>query len=294
MNKNNSSLGIFLVMLGGFLILKNLNIITWSIIPGIFDLWPIVLVIIGINIIFNKNKMINTISWILFFLILVAYGYIQEEKYINMNAMGNESIIIENKLDVENGSLDLKLGAVNLDIDSTESVLVKGYVPKGRVDYNVDFKNDNKRAIVSFEENNNLNMYNRIREKDYMFYINEDILWNIDAKIGAANSKFDLSNLKVKDLNIDSGAGNFKLILGDKLYNNNININMGAGNIEIFTKEDLGLKVDFKGLVKDIELPNSNWEKFDTYYLSPNYNTSQKKVNIDIKMGAGNIKVIEK
>ncbi|KXZ40251.1 hypothetical protein JWYL7_1326 [Alkalithermobacter thermoalcaliphilus JW-YL-7 = DSM 7308] len=67
MNKNNLSSGIFFIILGVFLVLKNMNVITWSILPAFFDLWPLILILIGINIIFNKNKIIIIVSLILFF-----------------------------------------------------------------------------------------------------------------------------------------------------------------------------------------------------------------------------------
>ncbi|KXZ40250.1 protein of unknown function DUF2154 [Alkalithermobacter thermoalcaliphilus JW-YL-7 = DSM 7308] len=209
-----------------------------------------------------------------------------------MNLVGNENIVLGKQIDTETANLDLKLKASDLNIKSTEDDLIKVYAPKQRLEYNVDFSD--KKAFVSFFEKEELDIYNKIQQKDYDFYLNKDILWNIDAKIGVVNSTVDISNLKIKRLNIDSGAGNLKIILGDKNDISDINVKMGAGNVEIIIPDNLGVKIDTKGLIKDINFPNSDWEKIDNYYLSPNYKEFDKKVNLEIVMGAGNIKVYQR
>jgi len=42
------------------------------------------------------------------------------------------------------------------------------------------------------------------------------VLWDIDLKFGGTDGEIDLSSLKVEEFELDGGAGNIKLILGDR------------------------------------------------------------------------------
>ncbi len=71
--RNNLFLGIFFVFLGVFFLLSNFNIINFSISAAIFDLWPLFFVMLGIHLI-SRKKLVKTISWIVFFAIIILYA----------------------------------------------------------------------------------------------------------------------------------------------------------------------------------------------------------------------------
>ncbi|KPU42288.1 hypothetical protein OXPF_40730 [Oxobacter pfennigii] len=75
MKKESIGAGIFLVSLGLLFLLINFGVLDWSIFEAFFDLWPGILIVIGLNIIFNNNRIIKIITWLIFLAAVIAYGY---------------------------------------------------------------------------------------------------------------------------------------------------------------------------------------------------------------------------
>lgn len=83
MKRRNLFLGVFLIFLGIFFLLNNLNIIDFSIWSAIFDLWPLFLVMLGIHLISTKQS-VTIISWALFFLIIIIYAINTQGNFLNI------------------------------------------------------------------------------------------------------------------------------------------------------------------------------------------------------------------
>ena len=60
MNNRRLIGGIVLIILGILFLLTNLGYISFDVLFGIFDLWPLLFVIAGINILFNKKMYLPT------------------------------------------------------------------------------------------------------------------------------------------------------------------------------------------------------------------------------------------
>lgn len=81
MKRKNLFLGVFFVFLGIFFLLNNLNIIHFSIWVALFDLWPLFLVILGIQLISNK-PLVQITSWVLFFGTIILYTILKQHSGI--------------------------------------------------------------------------------------------------------------------------------------------------------------------------------------------------------------------
>lgn len=87
MKNERFKLGIVLVAVGILIILFRFDVldirIINSIIGSLFALWPLILVVVGINMIFSSNNFVRTITWISFvtLLILHSLGYIPEKLF---------------------------------------------------------------------------------------------------------------------------------------------------------------------------------------------------------------------
>lgn len=92
MKKGNLFLGVFLIFLGIFFLLNNLNIIDFSIWATIFDLWPLFLVMLGIHLI-SRKQTITIISWIIFFLIIIIYTINTQGNLFNIEMFNFKNLI---------------------------------------------------------------------------------------------------------------------------------------------------------------------------------------------------------
>ncbi|MGF7056587.1 LiaF transmembrane domain-containing protein [Brassicibacter mesophilus] len=291
MKKNSIFLGVFFIFIGLFWLLSNMGLITWSIWEAVVDLWPLVFVIIGISIIFNDKNIIKSIAWIIFLVIIFAYGFFIQYNENQPFKSASPSFELQSNQNIKNAELSIDLSGVNLNIDSTKNNLINTSISSPYVIHNVSYGNNNETASIEFKEKKHRTFPVTKKSYNATYNLSDNIIWDIDANIGAVNGKIDLNNIKAKSLDIDCGAGKLDIMLGTLLENSNIDIEAGATSVNLIVPSDLGVKIRFDGGLKSSNLGELGWTKTDTYYISPNYTNANSKVDIDIDIGVGNLSV---
>ncbi|NLO96468.1 MAG: hypothetical protein GX091_00050 [Peptococcaceae bacterium] len=74
----NIWLGIILILIGAIWLLKNINVVPFSLIEMFFDslgkLWPLLLIGVGLSLILKKNQTIKLIIWLIILAAIILYG----------------------------------------------------------------------------------------------------------------------------------------------------------------------------------------------------------------------------
>ncbi|HHV98272.1 MAG TPA: hypothetical protein GXX36_01660 [Clostridiaceae bacterium] len=295
MKSKGIGIGIFLLLAGVFLLLINLRIINWSIFYAIVDLWPLFLVAIGINIIAGKRQAIKIITWVLLLAVFVTYGYINRGKYNRNNAQdGNRVYTVEKLAETEKGDLKLSLGGLSFNIGPERDYLLEGVATKPAIKYSVDYDDGNRIARIDIKQANERFIVDNVTGRNgysYELNLNDNVKWDIDAKIGAVSGTMDLSDIRVDDLDADLGAGKLDIIFGTANEITNVKINAGASKVGLVFPEEAGVRLKVKGMFNSNDLGNLNWKEEDGYYISPNYDEALSKINVDISMGIGQLSV---
>jgi len=291
MKNRNIEFGVFILTVGIILLLANIGIINWSIMGALFDLWPAIFIVIGVNIIFRNNSIVRIITWLIFMAAIVSYGYFFNGSSIMHGGQAAKNITIEKASETEQGELKLKLGGIKLNVDSTDTSLLDSAISNPDIKHKVEYSSGKKMASVQFERENLFIMGGSRSLNDCRFSLNDSILWDIDVDAGAVSGTIDLTNLLVKDLDVDMGAGSIKLVLGNKNKNTNVKIDAGASSFDVVLPKDAGVRIKLDGALNNTNLKNLGWNKQGNYYTSPNYNAAERKIDMDVGMGAGRFTV---
>lgn len=293
MKSKNLLIGIVLIFLGAFWMLDNMGLIHWSIWSVLSQLWPLILIVVGVNIIFSKVKYIRLITWGIFFILFIVFGLYQQLQYGNEAFLnGKQDFILEKRAETKQGELNLQLGGGNLDLNGTDDKLLKAYIPNPGVQNKVKFENENENVVIDFEQRKEMIKIGTRKTYNYKFHLNKDIVWDLKGQVGAVNGTFDLSELYINKIDLDVGAANMKIIMGDRAIASELDINGGATNIDFIVPENVGVRVNMEGVLKDTNLDNLGWNKIDNYYLSPNYEKADRRIDIDIDLAIGRFNVI--
>lgn len=290
MRKSNAGFGLFLVMIGVLWLLSRTEYVGWFTIHSLLTLWPLIIIIIGINIIFNK-ELIKVISWILFFAIIVSYGYVNNNDKYNLGGK-NTTYTVERDQDVKHGELKVELGGLYLNIESSENELFEANINLPNVHVKTDDKEENM-------------IYASVTKKNYTFKrvnnnysgviaLSNDVVWDMDLSMGAIKAEFNLKDMMVKRIDIKAGAGDFQLHLGNKYSLTGISIETGATNVDIVIPKDVGVKVDSTGALYSLNLNDKKdfgWEKIDGVNYSSNYESAASKIEIEVKTAMSNISI---
>jgi hypothetical protein len=295
MKNRNAGLGVFLISIGIIWVLVNLGIINFSIFDSLLVLWPLVLIVIGVAVIFRESTLIKVVAWLLFLAVIVFYGSTVGNKATLKNkSEENKRITIEKHEQTRFGELKLVLGGMNIDFDSKTHNLLEseiGATYAEDVNYTLSYRNGKETAVINFTRAPKFVLERASVNSKSEFHLHEDVIWDMDIKVGAIRGTIDMSRLKVRSFNMDTGASSLNLICGNNHEESEIKINAGASNIKLSVPEEAGVRIKIKGLAISRNLDKPHWKKQDEYYFSPNYFNSKNKINIDIKLGAGKLSV---
>lgn len=286
--------GMILVMLGIIFLIANLGIISWSFIFNIFTLWPLVLIIVGINFIFRRNYIVRTGSWIFLIVAVLGYSIIYDHDYGNYSYNSNYTqaadAVIKDE-EVASSELELKLGGTELDLYGGNEKYLVDISANDKIHHRVESYKDNKHAII-FVENSSKEFFGRRRINHKIdLSLNTEIPWVINAKVGAIKGRLDFSDIELTELNIEVGAGDLDIQFGELAYITSANINAGASNLKLHIPNDLGVKINSSSVLSNTNLSGLGWTKLGNEYISPNYDEAESKIHLDIKMGIGNMNV---
>lgn len=306
MSRKGIGAGMFLIMAGLLAILMQMGVFSWSILMVFVNhvelTISLILIVVGINIVFKKYPFVKVLTWLAFFAVMIVYGYYAEGNIEKDNNDINQTYLIEKDDKTKNGELKLKASALSFIVGSTESNLLDGIVKNTGIEHKVNYKNDNKTADIKFETNDKRVFQNFFKsllstgeisiDRKCNLNINSDIIWELNMKLDAVDSDMDFTDLKVKQLDIDGDASSFKLTLGKKYEDTKVGIDADASKVEIFVPLQSGIRVKVEGAVSTTDFKDIDMEKEGLYYLSKNYNEADNKIDLNVEIDAGSLKIV--
>jgi hypothetical protein len=301
-DKKNSSIGIGIafVIAGLFLMAYRFGYIDFNIFWSLVNLWPLILVAIGVSIIFRRNPWIKGLVWILLIVAVVLYGYYGEGK---MFFFGHQVIdydltetITELKLEDEtkSGKIVMNLGAGAINIGSTDDYTAVARYPDEITDISTEFSNGGKDFELRMNHNDKYLPRPRVNMNGFTYdlELQENVIWDIDIDMGAMDMEMDLRDLDFNKLDLDLGAGDIDIYLGNPAEKSNISIDSGVSDIKVFIPEDVPVKIRFDGGIKDIDFTgDSSFNKNGDYYESDNFTGSAPYYYLDISTGVGELTI---
>ena len=285
MDNRKLTVGVILIILGILFLLANLGYISFDVLFGILDLWPLLLVVAGVNILFNKKPIIVLVTWVIFFAALILYGIF----YGGVNTDVDFKTHFVKPAETSYGKLNLDIGAARVGVDSEKNNLLKVDAQGAKLRHNNTYKNDMETAIFNFANKNHSPAIYSTRGSNYNFKLNENVIWDLDLDLGAISGTLNLENIATRSVDLDMGAGNLNIILGNKYGKSDIEIDSGASNINIAVPRDAGVKIKLDSSLSKINMDDLNLIKLGDHYISPDYEEKDVKLGFRINMGVGRV-----
>lgn len=300
--KRENGLGMILVFAGTAWILDGTGLIRINWTKSFETLWPVILIAIGLNLMTRKRKRLNIIIWLLTFAIFIGFGIRKGNEPSRL--FGNNSILdtkiyqtisadtkpFEKEVPLpkgtEKGKMILNLGAVNLSLSKGRGDLFV------KVDSNIpNLKQhifEGKQAIIEYNHEK-YDLANVVR--NFNLQMNPELPWEIEANLGAADGKLDLSGISVEKIDLAIGAGDIELYIGEQEINTDIYLRAGVAELVAYIPEKAGLKVKSGNFLTDVTFDNIALECKNGEYQSENYKKAGQNIVMDIITGISAIKI---
>ncbi len=323
-NKNNIFWGAILVAFGFYFLGITNDWFQFEIsMREIAKFWPLLIILGGIAVLFNERKTIYNPTTALLVAFAIPLGiyhasnsavdnfkeeindefnfdwHDNDDDYDsdsteNFNS-STQNFSIELDKEIEEATLEIGGGAAEFHLEETsgnnlfqaETKLFGGKYSlteekKGKL-HDIEFTMNNKNNSRSFK-------FGKGESNDVYLKLNKKPIWNIDLNIGAGDLKFDLSQYKVKSIDVKTGAANLNLKMGSLVPNSLINVESGVAKVKISVPKESACEIEMDGALnaKDFE----GFSKSSTgTWRSSNYDISKNKVSIKIKSGLSAVSV---
>ncbi len=300
-DRSNIIFGTVLICLGILFLLNTFNLISWHTWNLIIRFWPLILVIIGLNILLKRSKL----WWIVPIIIIVLFvtlifgspesirpfrNYFSDKEY-----SGNYSYSRDIKEELDNFQVDInyKAGVFVLSDTDDEDKLCNAnltyYDIKPEIDYN--YKRTSRRGHLTLEQQGEVRFNNLADNNLWKLKLSREFPLSIIMNAGAGKIDMDISNLKVSKLNVNAGVGDLTIEYND--YDTESTINSGAANIKLYIPSQTAVKITTSAVLNNNNFEEAGLIKLSNkLYQSENIGEAEHRVNIDISTSASNIDLI--
>ncbi|PLK42906.1 LiaI-LiaF-like domain-containing protein [Emticicia sp. TH156] len=326
---SNIFLGAILIVIGILFLGTNLDWfeLNWSF-RQIARFWPLMLILAGVFAFLNRSRTAFNAASALLIAFAIPLGIftcvddgvsnfkdefdndwhvtIDDDDDDNYNADSDSSsndgykndYSVPMGTDVMEAKLKLAGGAAEFDLEETTSNLFEAKTNLSyKTGYTLTEEVNNGIKTVEFEQKGkkgkgfNLNFdSDKNSNNTVLIKLNKAPVWDIEMGIGAGELDFDFSDYKVKRLDLNTGATDIDVKLGDKVDNVEVDINSGVTSVKISVPEGVGCELHMDGALNSKKL--DGFEKVKSgLWRTPGYESTSKKIKIDADAGLSSIKI---
>ena len=274
--------------------------IVWS---ELAKFWPVFIIIFGVSLL-PLNKVLKSLSVIV--IIIISCLIYCKEVNGNENTsdeMTSEVLLEEGietqefftpfKDNITEASVEINYGAGVLYLNSPVAELVKARNMSDKISQNFYLEYEGSHAEILFDvedDNYQVNNVDEVKSNRFDISLNEAPIYDFELNLGACEMNFDFSEYKVSDIEINSGASNIDIKLGELFDSTRIVISTGVSKIRIGIPSNSGCRVecesvlslkDFDGFVK----------KSSNVYETSNYSSAENNIEIEFEGAMSEIKV---
>ncbi len=262
MRRNTIFWGTILVAGGILALLYNLGIITiniWTLI------WPLFLIALGV--------------WILWGNVFFRRSRVEAEQ-VTIPAEGASRARI--RIHHGAGRLWMRGGA-------GDGYLVNGTFAGG-LDYRTKRNGDALDVDMRISEQFFF-VWGGVTPLDWDFQLNNSLPLSLDLNTGAGETNADLSDLKVDDLRLQTGASASQVTLPAAAGFTHARVEAGVASVNLRIPAGVAARIRVRSGLAGITVDQTRFPRVGDFYMSPDYDTSANKIDVDIQTGVGSVDI---
>ena len=283
--------GVILISAGLVFLLNNLGYVPWDVWFRILSLWPVILIAVGIELIFRKTHLsfLTILSPLLFMAAILGPTYFQNVELTRVYR-ATETYQYAEDLDtsVTKVTAMIQLRAGNLKVSSETERLVSADLEywKREPITTSEYSGFDSSATVEIRDKERGWKgwsWRAWGAKDWDIKLTDQIPINLRIYAKATDGELDLSDLRVKNLNLETKAGNFDIKLGDLVDQVNGTIESDASRLHLLIPEDVGLKIENHSRLTSTSFSGLSILKYDNIYETSNFEQAPRKITLSLE-----------
>jgi hypothetical protein len=288
---------LLLILAGVLFLLNNLGILDWSIWDSLWRLWPLVLVIIGIDLLVGRR------SPLLSFLLVVVVLGLGAVLLYSMGGFASNGSIRQQTLnaplnDASSATVRVDIGVGDLRLDSGEG----GQLATGMLDYyehwgtptiNTDTSGGRTTLTINQRSQGGVNVLPPFTNRglNWDIHLNPQPALVLDLNTGAGRTTVDLDKLRVSNLTLNSGVGSTTVIFPSQAGTTTASVKGGAGSIDITIPSSVEARIKVSTGLGSVNIDPRFKKTSNDLYESSGYSDAKNKLDLTISAGVGSLNV---
>ena len=282
---------LLLVVVGVVFLLANLGYIGPLSVLAIANLWPIILVLIGIDIAFGRRwpvgVLIADVAIIAGVLALVSYAPNLPSGALILTNPG-DTVVSQPRSDVKTLNLRLSGGAGTYTVRGGADPADLVRVTSGQPDLHLRSSGrSGDRADVRIEENLEGVHLGPRTGNTVDAVVASDVTTSLQLDVGAGEFLVDLSAVKLADARVNAGAASLHVIAPTPTGDVPITISTGASSVIIEVPAGVEARVSISGGLSSTRFDNPRFNGNET----AGYSAAKDRVTIKVSAGASSVVV---
>jgi hypothetical protein len=225
---------VVLILAGIVALLINAGLISTDRLSLLEDLWPVILIVIGLELLARRSLQGSAGDVAAVLIVLIAAGGAVAYVAVAPNPGATHTLDSGMKVGtLDHASLEVDVGSARISIDGAAE---QGVLYRAHIEYSgpvPDVNLDRSTGKLKISQGNTSFGVFRSRNFSLDIHLNSTLPWSIAANSGAATDTFQLANVNVRSIDVNTGASREEITLGKPSGVVPITVNGGALTIHL-------------------------------------------------------------
>ena len=320
-------LPLLLIAVGSVLLLNNLGVLSWTVWANLAQVWPVVLVLVGIELVLGRRTPL--LGFVLAAIVIaVAIGVVAHSTGGPGNVTaapvadpGNVVAGVNQKVtraspvvnaasqphvdvplgDAQSARVSLSVGAGDLRIgalptgDASVLATADATLPNGVSLVKTVANHDGEAELTLATQGRGGSFWpfanHGQRSESLTVSLGNKVPLNLQTNLGAGQSDLDLTNLPIQTLDVNTGGGQTTIHFPINANQTRANIRSGAGQLTLIIPPDTGAYLHTTNGLVSVHVPSDRYTQVADGYQSDNYASAKSQIDIYVQMGVGQVDV---
>jgi len=252
---------LILIGVGAIWLLSNAGILQPASIGMLFRLWPVILIIIGLDLLFGRNNpTLGTIIGLGGVALIVVLMLVGPGLGLVKNVEVQQAAYTEPVGDASSASVSLSVGVAQTHItalNDSSDLFDADLRYVGEVEYKVTGTSEKYITLTqkgSTSTSEFFGWFDGPQNLRWDIGLNPNIPLTLNVNAGVSDTTLDLQDLQIADLRVSGGVGNLTVNVPNMDYPYHVNVSGGVGDFRISIEEGAALTIDVSGGVGEVNI----------------------------------------
>lgn len=271
-----------LILVGVVALLANAGVISTDRLSLLFDMWPLILIVIGLELIARRGLQGATADLAAVLIVVVAAVGALAYVAVAPNPGTTQQFDAKDTVGrLDHASLEVDAGAATITL--TAGSALEGDLYRAHVQYsgakpeiNLDRSNGNLRIGQT-------NSFSAFQSRRFVLdlQINSSLPWTIQTSSGSSTETYDLAAAHLGSIEINTGAARVDITLGNPTGIVPISINGGALTVHLHRPPGTGASVTVSGGAVSLDFDNKHSRAIGTVMEASRIGPDMYKVDVN-------------